>query len=226
VNRFRKLISIVLLAGTGAGLLLFAVQHFTTFPLIERAEAYESAAHKMPGTPETEEGWKPADGIERPLFTVLTTVLTAIGFAALLFGIIALKPVSLDWKRGALWGCAAFVCVDLAPAFGLPPQPPGVPVADIYARQLWWIAAVSSMAIALWLLLDRRKPIPVRLAGVLVAILPDAVGAPVATGLNSIPASLIHQFALASMLSTGIFWIALGSIGGFFYQRFGYADDR
>jgi predicted cobalt transporter CbtA len=64
------------------------------------------------------------------------------------------------------------------------------------------------------------------LAGVLVAILPDAVGAPVATGLNSIPASLIHQFALASMLSTGIFWIALGSIGGFFYQRFGYADDR
>jgi hypothetical protein len=113
-----------------------------------------------------------------------------------------------------------------APAFGLPPQPPGVPVADIYARQLWWVAAVGSMAIALWLLLDRRKPVPVRLGGLLVAILPDAIGAPSAKGVNSVPASLIHQFALVSILTTGIFWIALGSIGGLLYQRFGYADDR
>ena len=226
MNRFRKLFSVILLSGTAAGLLLFAVQHFTTFPLIEKAEVYESAAGNTPGMHHEDEGWKPAEGIERTLFTILTTILAAVGFAALLFGIIALKPVCIDWKKGALWGLAAFVCVDVAPAFGLPPRPPGVPVADIYARQLWWVAAVSSMAIALWLLLDRRKPVQVRLIGLLVAILPDAIGAPVAAGMNPIPASLIHQFALASILTAGIFWIALGSFGGFLYQRFGYADDR
>jgi len=216
--------SIVLLAGTAAGLLLFILQRFTTFPLIEKAETYESAAADT--MHREDEGWKPAEGIERTLFTVLTTVLAAIGCAALLFGIIALKPVPLDWKRGALWGIAAFVCIDLAPAFGLPPKPPGAPVADIYARQLWWVAAVISMAIALWLLLDRRKPVAVRLIGLLVAILPDAIGAPVAAGVSSIPASLIHQFAMASIVTTGIFWIALGSLGGLLYQRFGYADER
>jgi cobalt transporter subunit CbtA len=225
VNSFNKLISIILLAGTSAGLLLFTVQHFTTFPLIEKSEVYESAADKMPGMQHEAEGWKPAEGVQRTLFTVLTTVLAAIGFAALLFGIIALKPVSLDWKSGALWGFGAFLCVDLAPAAGLPPLPPGVPVADIYARQLWWLAAVISMAIALWLLLDRRKALPIRLSGLLVAILPDAIGAPVATGANPIPVSLIHQFALASILTTGIFWVALGSIGGLLYRRFGYVDD-
>jgi predicted cobalt transporter CbtA len=77
----------------------------------------------------------------------------------------------------------------------------------------------------LWLLLDRRKTLPIRLSGLLVAILPDAIGSPVATGANPIPASLIHQFALASILTTGIFWVALGSIGGLLYRRFGYADD-
>jgi cobalt transporter subunit CbtA len=205
---------------------ILAMQRFTTVPLIEKAEAYESAADKMAGMHEAGEGWKPADGIERTLFTVLTTILAAIGFAALLFGIIAHKPISLDWKKGALWGLAAFACVNLAPAFGLPPQPPGVPVADIYARQLWWIAAVCSMAIGLWLLLDRRNSVPVRLIRLLVAILPDAIGAPVARGETSIPASLIHQFMLASILTTGVFWIALGTLGELLYQRFGFAEER
>ena len=46
--RFRKLMLVILLAGTAAGLLLFIVQRFTTFPLIEKAEVYESAADNMP----------------------------------------------------------------------------------------------------------------------------------------------------------------------------------
>jgi predicted cobalt transporter CbtA len=123
VNSFNKLISIILLAGTCSGSLLFAVQHFTTFPLIEKSEVYEAAADKMPGMHD-DEGWKPAEGLQRTLFRVLTTVLAAIGFSALLFGIIALKPISLDWKSGAFWGFAAFLCVDLAPAAGLPPLRP------------------------------------------------------------------------------------------------------
>ena len=151
---FEYLVTVALLSGTIAGLLLFAVQHFTTFPLIEKAEVYESAAEKqMPGMHHDDEGWQPAEGFERTSLTALSTVLVAIGFAALLFGTAAIAPVSLDGPRGALWGLAAYICIDLAPSWGLPPQPPGVPVADLYARQLWWVATAIATAIALWLLL-------------------------------------------------------------------------
>jgi len=225
LDRFRKLVTVALLSGTIAGLLLFAVQHFTTFPLIEKAEVYESAAEKqMPGMHHDDEGWQPANGAERTAFTALSTVLSSIGFAALLFGTAAVAPVSLNWRKGALWGLAAFICVDLAPAWGLPPQPPGVAVADIYARQLWWLATVLSTAIALCLLLDRRRRLPIRLMGILVFLVPHAIGAPVATGASSVPLDLVHRFAVLSILTTGMFWIALGSIGGLLYRRSGFAD--
>jgi cobalt transporter subunit CbtA len=223
--RFRILVTVALLSGTIAGLLLFGIQHFTTFPLIEKAEVYESADEKrMPAMHHDDEGWQPAEGVERTTYTAVSTVLAAIGFAALLFGIAAIKPISLDWRTGALWGLAAYVCIDLAPAWGLPPQPPGVPVADIYARQLWWAATAIATAIALWLLLDRRKAWPIRLMGLLVAFLPHAIGAPVAIGESSVPAELIRQFALLSILTTGIFWITLGSVGGLLYRRSAYAE--
>jgi predicted cobalt transporter CbtA len=68
VNSFNKLLSIILLAGTSAGLLLFTVRHFTTFPLVEKSEVYESAWGKMAGMHHEDEGWKPAEGVERTLF--------------------------------------------------------------------------------------------------------------------------------------------------------------
>jgi cobalt transporter subunit CbtA len=227
LERFRKLVTVALFSGTIAGLLLFAVQHFTIFPLIEKAEVYESAAERqMPGMHHDDEGWHPADGVERTGFTALSTVLAAIGFAALLFGTAAITPISLDWRRGALWGLAAYICIDLAPAWGLPPQPPGVPVADLYARQLWWVGTVIATAIALWLLLDRRKPLPIRLMGFLVFVGPHAIGAPVAVGESFVPPELVHRFVVWSILTTGVFWIALGSIGGLFYRRSGYAQPQ
>ena len=226
MEQFRKLLTVALLSGTIAGLLLFTIQHFAIFPLIEKAEIYESAANRqMPGMHHDDEGWQPAEGFERTSFTVLSTVVVAIGFAALLFGTAAIAPVSLNWRKGALWGLAAYVCVDLAPAWGLPPQPPGVPVADLYARQLWWVATALATAIAIWLLLDRRKPLPIRLLGLLVFAVPYVVGAPVAAGESNVPEELIHRFIISSILTTGIFWIALGAVGGLFYQRSGYAES-
>ena len=220
MDRFRTLASVVLISGIVAGLLLFAVQHFTIFPLIEKAEVFESAAeHAMPGMHHDDEGWRPAEGTERTLFTVLTTILTAIGFSALLFGTAALVPIPLNWRRGALWGLSAYVCIDLAPSLGLPPQPPGVAVVDLYARQLWWVATVISTAVGLWLLLDRKKSWTIHLIGLIALILPHAIGAPIAGGENSVPKQLVHQFALVSILTTGIFWLALGSIGGLLSGR-------
>jgi cobalt transporter subunit CbtA len=207
--------SIVLISGALAGFLLFAVQHYTIFPLIEKAETYEEAAPHH----HEDEGWRPAEGTERTLYTLATTVVCAIAFAALLFGVAAFAPVPLNWRKGALWGVAAFVCIDLAPSLGLPPQPPGMAVADLYARQLWWIAVVLSTAVALWLLFDRKKALPVRLIGVLLLIVPHIVGPPVAQGESAVPMALARQFALLSILTTGLFWVVLGTIGGLIYAR-------
>jgi len=57
-----------------------------------------------------------------------------------------------------------------------------------------------------------------------VFVVPHAIGAPVAVGESSVPPELIHRFAVWSILTTGVFWIALGSIGGLFYRRYAEAQ--
>jgi predicted cobalt transporter CbtA len=78
--------------------------------------------------------WQPAEGWQRTTFTALTAILSGIGFAALLFGSLALAGSSVNIRHGALWGLAAFACFGLAPALGLPPQPPGGAAASLFER--------------------------------------------------------------------------------------------
>jgi cobalt transporter subunit CbtA len=220
VNQFRRLMLVALSSGALAGLLLFAVQHFTVVPLIESAEAYETAAHQSTADEaQDHDAWQPADGWQRTSFTALATVLSSVGFAALLFGSLALTGRTVDARRGALWGLAAFACFGLAPALGLPPQPPGVAVADLYARQLWWAGTALATAIGLWLLAGPGRRWPLRIGGVVCLSLPHLIGAPIATGHNAVPAPLIRQFTIASLATTGMFWLVLGTIGGYISSR-------
>jgi cobalt transporter subunit CbtA len=211
---------VALASGALAGVVLFAVQHFTVVPLIESAEAYETAAHQSTAADAHDhEGWQPADGWQRTSFTALATVLSSIGFAALLFGSLALSGRTVDARRGALWGLAAFACVGLAPALGLPPQPPGVAVADLHARQLWWAGTALATAIGLWLLAGHGRSWMLRVGAVVCLSLPHLIGAPIATGQNAVPAELIRQFTIASLATTGMFWLLLGTIGGYISSR-------
>src|SRR5258708_19968930 len=179
---------VALSSGALAGLLLFAVQHFTVVPLIESAEAYDTAAHaSAPDDAHDHETWQPADGWQRTTFTALATVLTSIGFAALLFGSLALTNRTVDARRGALWGLAAFACFGLAPALGLPPQPPGVAVADLYARQLWWAGTALATAVGLWLLAGPGWSWPLRIGGVLCLSLPHFICPPTPPVHNPLP---------------------------------------
>jgi len=211
---------VALSSGALAGLLLFAVQHFTVVPLIESAEAYETAAHHSAADDAHDhEAWQPADGWQRTSFTALATVLTSIGFAALLFGSLALTGRSVDARRGALWGLAAFACFGLAPALGLPPQPPGVAVADLHQRQLWWAGTVIATAVGVWLIAGQRRTWLLRSCGAMCMLLPHMIGAPVAIGENSVPAQLVRRFTIASVATSGIFWLLAGTLGGFIYSR-------
>jgi cobalt transporter subunit CbtA len=216
VSQFRKLMLAVFGSGALAGLALFSVQHFTVVPLIQAAERYEAmhsdAAHE-------EVGWQPAEGWERSSFTAITTMLTGIGFAAMLFGVMALAGETLNTRHGVMWGLAAFVCFSLAPGLGLPPQPPGVPVADLHQRQVWWAGTVVATAIGLWFIVAKRRSWVLRICGVACLLLPHLVGAPVATGENTVPAELVHRFSIASVATSGIFWILVGTLGGLIYSR-------
>jgi cobalt transporter subunit CbtA len=212
--------TVALLSGIIAGVFLFALQHFTVVPLIGQAETYENAAHKEAHKME-QASWNPAEGWQRITWTAITTVLSSIGFAAVLFGFIALTGRPINAGRGALWGLMAFVCIVLAPGLGLPPQPPGVALADLHDRQIWWLATVVATALGLWLLLAVRPTWLTRIAGVLCLALPHLIGAPIITDAEQkkIPPQLIRQFTVTSMLTTLLFWILLGALGGFLATR-------
>jgi len=224
MQRLRTLFLAALASGALAGLLLFAVQHVVMVPLILTAETYEDAAEAaQPATDQhahdhAAAAWQPAEGLERTVYTALASVLSGIGFAALLLGAVALSGRQLDLRRGLLWGAAGFLCFALAPALGLPPKPPGAAVGDLAARQLWWLGTALATAGGLWLIAAWRSW-PARIGGVALLLLPHLIGAPLPVGEDLVPAALQRQFALASVASSAVFWLALGAIGGALYRR-------
>ena len=220
MSQFRKLMLAVFGSGTLAGLVLFAVQHFTVVPQIQAAETYEAAGQEAHSVASHEdEGWQPAEGWERTSFTALTTVLTGVAFAAVLLGVMALAGKTINTQNGALSGLAAFVCFSLAPALGLPPQPPGVAVADLHQRQLWWAGTVIATAVGVWLIAGPRRTWLLRSCGAMCLLLPHMIGAPVAIGENSVPAQLARRFTIASVATSAIFWLLVGTLGGLIYSR-------
>jgi cobalt transporter subunit CbtA len=222
MESFRHLMTVVLIAGAAAGLLLSAIQHVTVGPLIHRAESYEHAGHEGhagAGIAATPEEWQPQDGVERTMYTVLGTALTGIAFAAVLFGIASAFGLELNLARGLLLGLLGFACCALAPAIGLPPKPPGAAAADLHAAQIWWVSSAIATAAGLWAIGRSHGSWAWRVGGMLLIALPHLIGAPEPIGSSPVPADLSRQFAIASVGTQAIFWIALGGIGGSLYAR-------
>jgi cobalt transporter subunit CbtA len=219
VTQFRRLSRIVFGAGALAGLVLFFLQYFFLVPRIEKAEVYERAGQATTGHEAHEdEGWKPAEGWERTLLSAISALFTGIGFAAVLISLVALSDSTLDVRRGILLGAGAFLSVVVAPSLGLPPELPGVPVADLYSRQLWWISAAVLTAAGLYLLV-RRRGLTQKIMGVICLVLPQVISAPRATGAPVVPEYLIHEFALFSIAVNFVFWLVLGTVCGFLFRR-------
>jgi cobalt transporter subunit CbtA len=163
--------------------------------------------------------WEPADGFERTAFTVLADILSGIGFALALVAIYAIWGGKVDWRRGLYFGLAAFAAVSLAPSLGLPPEVPGTEAAPLLARQVWWMATVILTGGGLALLFMTRRPI-LLLAGVVLIVLPHAYGAPQpAEYAAAAPEALARRFIVAATITSLLFWAALGTLSGFFYQR-------
>ncbi len=214
----RNLFFAAIVAALGAGLVNSAIQQFRVIPLILAAETYEGEApahdHGEATTAIADEhavdGWAPQDGLERSAYTWLANLLVAAAFAFIMGAVSMFSGIPITAANGLLWGAAGFFAVTLAPAYGLPPNMPGMPVADTLARQVWWFGAVIATGAAILLVARSRAPWVLALAAVLVAA-PHVIGAPVPPAEpTSVPAPLAAAFAGNALGTAAIFWVVLG----------------
>lgn len=227
---FREIVFAALVAGVVAGLFVSALQSVRVVPLISQAEHYEVAANDSlssaeparTGHAEDGEVWAPGLGLERIAYTVLANVLMGIGFALLLSAAYALRS-GVDWREGLVWGLGGFAAFNLAPAFGLPPELPGMAAANLEARQIWWIGTVVASSGAL-LLIAFARPVAFKALGVGLLVLPHLVGAPHVTNLGSmVPAELAAAFVSATLVTNLLFWLVIGGLAAYTHKRFAAA---
>ncbi|HEY9009891.1 MAG TPA: CbtA family protein [Devosia sp.] len=236
---FQRIFFAAVLAGLAAGLAMSALQQWKVTPLILEAETYENAAttveaHSHPeGTaPHTheevapahthdEEAWAPQDGAERTFYTVLANVLGGMGFALLLAATSVLLGLPITAANGVIWGLGGFLAFHLAPALGLPPELPGMPAADLGARQLWWWGTALATGAGLLVIAKLRNWTSIGIAAVLL-IAPHIIGAPQLAGEHAaaVPAHLATEFAAAALAAGALFWLSVGPLLGWLVERF------
>jgi cobalt transporter subunit CbtA len=243
---FRNVVFVAALAGLLASLVMTGLQAWFTVPLIQKAEVYESAEpvhdhaassgaaeaahsdghdHSL-GHSHDEDAWAPADGMERFTYTALANVVSGVGFALLLLAVSEFAGGISSWRAGVAWGFAGFAVFTLAPGLGLPPELPGMPAADLDARQIWWLATVVATAAGL-ALIAFRGTVVVSLIGLALIVAPHLIGAPQPASHESpVPVELHRQFVIAATLTSLVFWVLLGVLAGMFRQRLlGRAGD-
>jgi cobalt transporter subunit CbtA len=240
---FRTIVFLAALVGLAAGLALTAIQQFGTQPLIVKAEIIENAAaaraaaphdHAAMGEHDHEslaakeeaaaahdhgDGWAPAEGAERFVWTLIANVVAGVGFALLLVAASELKGGLASWREGLLWGLAGFAAFTLAPSIGLPPEAPGAEGAALMDRQIWWIATAASTAAGIALLAYGRSALAAA-AGLALIAAPHVVGAPQPAQASQVPHDLAHDFAVAVIVTGFLFWATLGALAGLLRRRF------
>ncbi len=226
-----RVLTVSLLAGLLAGLIVAALQHVTTTPLILKAETYEAAlrivaptlapaafagdakivlAHNHGAATGEHAEWKPQSGLQRTLFTSVVTIATAIGFAALLLAGMIAAGDAINDRRALIWAACGFLAFGLVPASGLAPELPGSAAADLAQRQIWWVATALVTAGGLFVFL-RMEPSWLRALAVLAMLAPHIIGAPhPAAPESKVPAEIAAHFAALSLGVQAALWLATG----------------
>ncbi len=244
---FRNIVFSAVIVGIISGSLYGLFQQFQINPIIYAAEAYEvtvqtdthanadsnnaEAAHSHDHGDGT--GWSPADGFERITATLVANIVTAITFSLFMISVMSFhnlksnKP-KLNWKTGVLWGLALMLSIFVAPSLlGLHPEIPGTLSESLGQRQIWWIS--STVATALGLLLLYYGPTTFKIAGGLLLVLPQVLGAPTPqthSYANTDPVAvealnqLSGQFVTMTTIGMTIFCLLIGALCGFASTRF------
>lgn len=210
-------------AGALAGGVMTMFHQLAVVPLIARSEVFEAGAEPADHDavdPHAVAHEHSSSGTERVLLTVLADLLAGIGFALLLCAGLALRGGKVSLVAGVAWGLAGFCAASLAPSLGVPPALPGAHLADLPARQIWWLGTVIATATGLALLAFGYR-LPLALTGLALIVLPHLIGAPHAPDAAAIlPADLERSFVLATIATNLVFWLLLGAACVFFMRRF------
>jgi cobalt transporter subunit CbtA len=234
-----RIVLATLIAGMLAGLVLAGIQHVRLTPLILKGEVYEKASEpaaaaiaeaskpcveNMPGMKMcSEEGraeWEPAEGLQRTLFTTAASLLAGAGFATMLAGVSFLTNIPITKQNGMIWGVCGFLAVAVAPAVGLPPEVPGMPVADLLSRQIWWVGTIAATTIGIYLI-NLRPELWAKVLAVVIIASPHIIGAPIAPETpTTVPPRLAAEFVANSIAAAAVFWSALGLFLGYALDRY------
>jgi cobalt transporter subunit CbtA len=236
MKTFQTLFFAAVLAGLAAGLAMTAIQQWRVAPLILAAEIYEDAGAAAPhdhgAAPADvataadhhhgdDAAWAPQNGFERTGYTVLADLLAALGFAFLLAAVSLVSGMPVTARNGLVWGLCGWAAFHLAPAFGLPPEMPGMPAAPLVARQVWWWGTALSAALAFFLVARYRTWPAIGVAAVLL-LAPQIIGAPPPPEAPStVPAELATRFAASALTASAVFWLLLGPLYGWLAERLG-----
>ena len=217
-----------LFAGLLAGAVLTVLQVWRLSPLIATAEIIEKAdmaknstaacKETMPGMKMCADNgtaeWEPAPGLPRFGLTGVASLLAGGGFAAILGGLSLLINVPITRTNGWIWGLSGFFAVHLATGFGLAPEIPGMPVADLLERQIWWVGTIIATGAAIYCFAIRSENWAKAL-GVALLFTPHLIGSPIAPdGETSVPPALAAEFAANALASAAIFWLVMGVLLG------------
>ena len=223
----KRIVAAAACAGILAGLLLTAVQQVRVVPVLLEAEVYEAAT--AAGLPAANAGSSaghehgsehPAHGLQRTLLSAAANVTLALGFALLLVAAMLVSRAEPGWRSGLAWGLAGYAVFFLAPSLGLPPEVPGTEAALLTQRQFWWLSTVLCTSAGLSLLVFGRAWV-LRIVGMLLLLVPHVAGAPQPQIHSSTaPAEAVDAFISAAVLTNLVFWLALGSLLGFFHGKF------
>ena len=165
-------------------------------------------------------------GIPRPV------PLVANMAAALAYGpaVAVVGLFSMAWLHRALWHTStrALLWAGLAVgwlAIGVDqwpevqarwpslPELPGMPGAELFDRQVWWLATVLATLAGLALVALPRNA-GLALLGLALIVAPHVVGAPHPAGeeISRVPPALAASFVSASLVTAAVFWGTLGAL--------------
>ncbi|MCK0121142.1 CbtA family protein [Loktanella sp. F6476L] len=221
---FSKVVVSALIAGFGAGLFAAVLQFAFVQPILLHAELFETGVLTHFGADPSAAHVAHEGGIDimRDGLSIMFSALIYVGYALMLLALMVFaeergQPITA--RTGLIWGIAGWIAVQMAPAFGLAPELPGMNAADVDARQIWWFATVAATGLGLWFIAFGRNWAMWGVAIILLAA-PHIIGAPMPDTLTGpAPPELGAEFA-ARAIGTGLaVWALLGLLLGAVWSK-------
>lgn len=202
------------IGGIVAGILVAALQHVTTTPLILTAEIYEAAQQIKQHVADV--AGPSTNPLGRTMATSASTMALSTGYALVLLATMLASGDRITSRNAALWGACAFAATGLAPSLGLAPQLPGAAETDLAGRQLWWVATAVATGAGLYLMLRIENRLALA-SGFFLLMAPHFFTPTPASPESTVPAELAAQFAAASLVVQAVSWVLAGTLAGLTY---------